>query len=286
MSVVRVGEIAMPRTASIPLKGAREYMRAWNVWTDDQHTGAAEVVFAAGIPDYLTPYYTPTLSDNYALVVGKQSKQGSYRKHWVVEVKYSTDLTQLSRTDNPLDAPAEIGWSFASTTVVVEKDRNGNAIVNSAKQPINPPLTRERYALVLNYSANRPTYDPIQALDFMDTVNDSSFYGASAGQCRLTKWNAVRKVGNIDGTVDYYWVHDIEIHFLPNGWAEELQDRGPLELVSGKLKEPPAGETSGLVSAEPRLLDGNGRFLDPGETPVYLSFDVLRERNFALLGIV
>ena len=285
MSVVRVDEIPMPRTASVPLSGAREYTRAWNVWTDNQYTGAAEVVFSGSIPNYLVPYYTDTFADNYALVVKKTAKQGQSRRHWIVDVNYSTDLSKIERTDAPLEETPEIGWSFASTQVVVEKDRNGAAIVNSAGQPFNPPLTRERYALVLNYSSNVANYDPIVALDYMDTVNNAPFYGAQRGQCRLVKWEAQRKVTAIDGAPAFYWNQQIEIHFLRQGWAEELLDRGPKEKVNNQLVGA-SDPDSGLSDTEARLLDGNGRFLSPGGEPVYRSFDILEERNFATLGIV
>lgn len=75
---------------------------------------------------------------------------------------------------NPTLLPPEISWGRGIATLPVESDYAGNALVNMANDPIDPPLYREfsgRYFTITKYM-NAP-FDQALSDAFTDTVNET-----------------------------------------------------------------------------------------------------------------
>ena len=107
-----------------------------------------------------------------------------------VVVQYTRNGASLNTTENPLDDPPRIRWSQGSCTEQVDVDAEGNALLNSALDPIDPPLTRDFGTLFLTVTRNESTYDVGRALAFQNKCNEDAFpiFGAGtveSGQIRV-----------------------------------------------------------------------------------------------------
>lgn len=221
-----------------------------------------------------------------------------------VRVYYTTRPANTSQTDpylNPLDQPAEIEWGFVTHNEPIDRALDGTAIVNSAGQSFDPPITREFHDLVLRYTRNEASYAPLFAADYIDSINSDYFFGFPP---EFVKCNAFtgRRMVLADLT---YWSVNYELQFctaeyLENGepkklnWQRRVFDQGMYTKdgvdTAGYTKwKPIIGSDLNPVS-EPVPLDGNGGRLsavlvNKGEGK-WLTFDLHKKRNFSSLGLV
>lgn len=97
---------------------------------------------------------------------------------WDVTGQYQQSSGVFGRVGNPLELPSKIFWGSTAFTapVVSAFDENGNRtipIVNSAGQPFDPPLTEPRNSLVATITYNSETFNPLEADEFQESVNDT-----------------------------------------------------------------------------------------------------------------
>jgi hypothetical protein len=226
---------------------------------------------------------------------------------WRVTCEYSSEWGEIS--DNPLDDPAVTDWGVETFTRPVWVDRDGNAIVNSAGDPFDPPAEMDDFRIVSRTRKNVSAV-PTWIYSFQNAINSSSFtldgVTVPAGTAKMTgielgEWQERDSVA--------YRVLVMEMHhrgensggagsgsgsttdpgseFEP--WDITLLDAGMREVTPGS-----GGELRNIINAgdnsevsSPVPLDGSGSALaDP--TPanaVYLSFSVYAERDFNYLPL-
>lgn len=186
---------------------------------------------------------------------------------------------------NPLEQPSQISWSSNVYTVPAIKDIDGNAIVNSAGQPFDPPLTEEERTLVATITYNRENWDPTIALDFENAVNVPA---TRIGQVNVGERQArIMEIGSDSETFEDLAYHKvtIKVEMKPEVWDRDVLDQGILGLNDdGKLVELTTDD--GAKVTEPILLNGSGKKLDPPTAdPVFLTFKTKREKDFAELEL-
>jgi len=230
------------------------------------------------------------------------------RDIWNVRADYEQTSAPFGRIENPLELPAKVSWSSEAYTapVVSAFDESGDKtipIVNSAGQPFDPPLTEPRRTLVGTVTYNSETFNPIEAEQFQESVNDApAIIGNITVLERMAK--IIEFVGEeqeFEG-IDFFAV-TIKVQLNTNqtikkveggddivvaqGWDREVLDQGLFELTTA---DPPKlvrmSTDDGEQVTEPIKLNGEGKKLDPQTAdPIFLAFKTNRQKDFSGLRL-
>ncbi len=135
-------------------------------------------------------------------------------------------------------------------------------------------------------------FDDKQALEYIDSVNEDRFWGFDPGLCRLISYEG-SPLG--DSATYNEFMHRREVQIRWDGWEKRILDEG-YRKVTGTVTDQDSADfgqatytsftdDNGKLLAQPRLLDGSGGILKPGDAPVYLEHTVFRSTKFSKLGL-
>lgn len=201
------------------------------------------------------------------------AKQTDKSAEWVYTADYSDEVEMA---EDPTDDPVEIEWETEIYTEAVFKDKDDNAIVNSAGDYfIDPSPTREKSHLIAKVKKNVDVV-PTWAITLRDVVNSAAVTidGLSVGAgLALVKRLHISKVMTRNG-IDYREV-TFEVHIHKDGWAVKPLDAGFREKISNEMHQI-TNDGDGSEPTTPVPLDGSGRVLtDPTpSTAVFGTFNV------------
>lgn len=254
---------------------------------------------------------TPTLSvpqkgdqypgDGFLRVVKRRAKRGTGTFIYEVTCNYLHRWGERAESaEDPLIKKPEISWLSAVTNEPIDRDINGNAILNSAKQSFDPPITKDFYDLVLRYVRNERDFSQRQASEYKGAINSDSFLGFAEGLAMCTIFDG-QKIYD-EKWRDYYQV-TYEFQFRIDktsgegviGWKRRILDQGFAEYIGADSDDKPEHEENKDKDtrklSEPTLLDGNGKKLGDGtwenfgHKAVFLKFDLCRKKPFSALKI-
>ncbi len=272
------------------------YVRVWHVDVDQvDYDNPRLALETASIPDYGEAYP----HDAAALARKISVADTENRELWEVTVLYERP-TPGTGAVTPLSDDVRIRWGSIPYMRVLERDIYGNAILNSANDPFDPPLEQELRGKTVTIVRNESDYDPGVAAGFEEYVNHAQVQIAGftvyAGQARCVEYSGESdKRAGVD-----YWSVTYVIHFVPyaglgnsagtDSWAREVLDQGFYYYNSDGKKTRIVIRGSPVVT--PKLLDGNGGIL-PGElgstgvvgSAVFLSFDTYPPADFDALDL-
>ena len=235
------------------------------------------------------------------------------KKAWRFTARYSTEF---DIRENPLGDPAKTQWSTETFQAVVSEDIHGDAILNSAGDPFDPPAYKDdsRWTSITRKNVANKVPDWIFA--YQDGVNSDSYTIdgklIAAGEAKISAIHLgeTQERNEID-----YRVLTITMHYRGEGddagssgygsgsgadeiepWDLSILDAGMRELCScgsGSGSGSGCAGGSGLKKilangepiAAPAPLDGDGCAIDD-PTPsnaVFLPFEIYRKRAFALI---
>lgn len=203
---------------------------------------------------------------------------GEY-KEWLVTLEYDNEAEQLQ--DNPLLRPTQISGSFQEYMKLLEKDRDGNPVVNAAKDKFDPPIELPDGRPHLTMVRNEITYDMAYfANNFYNFINSTAWYGGSAG-----KWRCVNVGGtgpHIENDVVFYTV-TYEFQFRKEGWQPSILNRGKKDKNGN-----PCVDNHGNETDEPQLLKSSGlqvSFPIQSSDENYIDVNGFFETDFNALGL-
>lgn len=183
----------------------------------------------------------------------------------------------------PLSREPVMWIERGSESLPVTKDRNGAAIVNSAGQPFDEPVFRERPTsvfVVRRYFDSLVDIDKLNAY-YDDTVSSEALLGRAAGELRYQGTETGEPA--IENGVPY-WIGLTKVAARKGGWKVELLDRGwKVKDNDGDLVN--AVDDNKLPVTEPVLLD-NGKRLAEGAAGKFLPFDIYPVKAYAPLFAV
>lgn len=177
--------------------------------------------------------------------------------------------------ENPLDKPIDLEWDDVVFQAPVDEDIDGNAIVNSAGDPFDPPLMRDQSREVLTITWNQATFDQAWAKSLRDHINTDSFMGSDPYTVKVKGIKGKLEYNAIAG---YFWKVQYVFEFKESTWIESILDAGMRQL------DPTTGvldviSIEGTPATTPvPLLDGAP--LPDGEDPSYLDFHIYQEISF------
>jgi hypothetical protein len=227
--------------------------------------------------------------------------------HFLVTVE-STDAGDLTAIDtHPLDRPPEISFGSSDTTEPYfldcgDDEEEERAVTNSAGDPFEQFLERERGEMVITITRNEDFHDATAADEFSHTVNvepvmieGTTF---APGTLKLSPITASKVIETWQGaTVEYYrrtyvlkarregWDdHPLDIGLNEAFDAEERANNGNLIVVR---KRRPIVDANGLPVKKPvPLVEGKRKLLTPTDLePVALTFRPYRKLSWSPINL-
>ena len=171
-------------------------------------------------------------------------------------------------TLNVLAEPDIVSYFFFASEEPIDRDKYGKAIVNSAGEQFDPPITKKFYDLGIRIQSNEGGYSETDAAAAIGQINTRSFRGHAKGTVMCTDYSGTPQWHN--GWK--YWVVNKEYRVRLDGWDSRILDAGFRSLVNGKLVE--ITDENGVKRSEPSLLNGSGGVAPVGSTGVFLDFEI------------
>lgn len=288
MAVVSCDEIPGAQVQLDTDKGERNYTRLFRVVTNSRlDDGVQLLALVGGDLPARGDFYTSTLSGNIDTgawvkkIDPQQDRENP--KIWEVRVEYGPGEPPAQ---NPLDRPAKYSWGKAKFTKPAIKDRDGNAVMNSAKVYYDPPAEMDDSRRTLTIVRNEASYDAARSLDYEDAVNAAAFMGFARNCVKVEGITATSESENGFN----YWTVTYEFHMRRDTWTLSLLDQGRHERIAGKLvpikDRMEGGGKADTFVTDPVPLDGAGREL-ANPTPAnakYNDHDVYQERSFSVFN--
>lgn len=182
---------------------------------------------------------------------------------------------------SPLDRPLEISFDYESIEEVVDEDRLGNPVVNSAKDYFDPPVTRPRRIRVVTCTRYETSFSVSTDESFEDAINTGEFLGAAP---RTVKLSPIKRVLMRDPLVGWLWKSTYEFRYNRRGWRTRVLDQGLRRLAGTSPEKRIPIIVGGTITQSPCLLNGSGQPLALDGSPYYREFQIDLEQAFAALG--
>lgn len=210
---------------------------------------------------------------------------GAVESIFHVTATYST-VPYEAQPDNPLAARPQYSWSHIRVEGIIDVDVDGNAIVNSAGMPYDPPVTalRDIHA-VMRVTRNEAVYNEALALSFVGKVNSATYRGYAPGYVMVNDINASSAEANVGGQTIQYAVVNYELEFSPTPFQISVLDAGFYEWDNTTDRPKPITDEYGNPISSPALLDGNGLKAPYGDTGTFNAHNIFYSVNFGLLNI-
>lgn len=177
-------------------------------------------------------------------------------------------------------------------------DLANTPVVNSSKQPFNPPLERpssNSTIMVTAYQQYGGSFDPVfNQMVFIDSLNNAplTLPGITTSQyqtgtLKCTEYNASVETEN---NAPYYQI-DCTLEYKYDGWQPLVLDAGTLQFISNSKPLQPIRDGANAIVQQPVPLNGAGQPLKAGNPFVYInqqtfngsppfSFQMFRWANF------
>ena len=277
MTVTYLGPLPDGETGTAEL-GVRKYTRQFGL-----HASAGEGVYTVGsnasLPKIGSVHYDDAAARCRSLQISRAS--GKDKHNWIATANYDT---QVAYEINPLNDPADIQWDGDNFEEVAVFDRNGQACLNSAGDPLQD-LFRERSRRIVTVIKNVATV-PSWIITNEDAVNSSSFtvdgFSVPTGKAKLS----APRLGRWESRNGYTFRQMTMVFKLnKDGWASQPLDAG-FRYKNGTRRDI-ITNSDGTLPSTPVALNGSGAVLaNPSPAnAVFLSFNLYPAYDFNLLPL-
>lgn len=296
MAVIAVNELFESRSGELTVARAqsiRTYQRSFLVKTDNKNDDVVTIRQAAGVPVEGDMYPSDTKAWCRSISVTQIAETAT---GWLLAAAYSSEF---EITANPLEDPAIITWSAEQFQRPTFKDRNDEAILNSAGRFFAklPQVDDSRFTVSVQKNVS---VVPTWVANYQDSLNIAAFTvdGISVA-AQLAKFNSL-KIGNWQERNGVpYRVLSYDLHLSAVGWDLELLDEGKARLGNPAPAADEVGDATESAtktyaavndgdyssSGEMVLLNGNGQQLPKGSPGVFLSFGYYPLKDFTVLPL-
>lgn len=292
MGIVSVGEkLDGSRSGNINRLWQRHYVRTFVVETDSPKVGAIQVRDAPGLPS-LGAFYTnglPTDDPNYEADHGSFLESGEAvldsdgaGMQWTVTLNYGP---YVPFDQDPSLWPIKVSFGGERTEKVIYFDKGGGAIVNSAGDPFDPPITIDDSRSTMTVTRNElvSVFDLTLAEMYRDKINIADWNGFEALTVKCGIISTSEPQYDSNARVYYYTV-TYPFMIDRKGWIKKILDAGCNELDPTSGLPTPIMNKGQQVS-DPVPLDGSGHRNPPAADPVTIEVDAYEEVDFSGLNI-
>lgn len=206
-------------------------------------------------------------------------------KSWEVECLFSTVSRSTEEPDDrkPWDRTPTWTWSTDNVEepLLYDADDNTVAIANSALEPL-PPVGVPVAVPVLTIKRTKLTFSPDEILNYCNTRNELSFWGAGAGKAWLADIQASPVV--IEDVKAWEVTYVIRFKMDDYGWKLRLLDQGTYYwtgTVASSQKKPFGDDAFQQVVGN---LNGSGG-KNTTTTPEFVEYNRFREADWTDLDL-
>jgi hypothetical protein len=283
MPVTSITELFDGRSGTFSPTEGRRYVRAFRVLTNAITDGPQTVKAAIGIK-YGDPYQGLGLveseSDQFAYVTSIDAVQEDGDSiGWIVTVTYdwfSSIYAGGGPDANPLLFPIDVTWSYRNQEIVAQYDNNGNAILNTAGDPFDPPVVIDDPRPMLTIVRNEATFNVPLNNQYRTAVNSDPFATYNAQMARVIQISGKPLFHQVIG---WYWQVTYEFEFNP-----PLGYRPKLRYLSAFTGKQVPILVNGIPVSFPLLLNKQGQIQKPGDTPYYVQPQIYPELPFSVFN--
>lgn len=284
----------------------RTHVRSFRVHTNDNDDDGIVILAFASSPKIGASHPNDTKAKCIRRTPAPMSAE--QKQQWILTVEYST---KWDIAENPLDDPPLTEWSTESYQMPVFEEIDGNAIINSAGDPFDPPAEKDDSRWTSVTRRNVTNAVPPWIFAYQDAVNSDAYTVdgklIAAGEAKIS---AIHLSEPQERNDIEYRVLTITTHYRGEGddagssgygsgsgadeiepWDLSILDAGMRELSSDSAGADLRNITNTGVGGDgepvtaPVPLDGDGQKLDD-PTPanaVFIQFEVYRRRTFATI---
>ena len=251
--------------------------------TDKPYTARTADDGSVAIPDYGDGYPGDAAAKARNITARLETED---RLTYVVSVTYETPGAQGPGQEpetDPLADDPKITWGFDSEEEVAAKDKDGEAIKNSAKDSFDPPIVKRAYYPICTITRNEATFDPADADDFVNSVNNAGITIAgltAAARKALMLDIACGEKSERNGTT--FYPITFLIRFDRNTWDRDILDQGYNYIDAGEKKRI---TIQGQPCDTPQRLDGSGGIRAHAAADVFLTFRETDELDWSALNL-
>lgn len=200
--------------------------------------------------------------------------------------------TQTDQSTSPPARPLQFSFgSNATTRLLGPLDLAGVGVFNSAGQPFDPPPEIPTHNLTFSVTCYRAiAFDWVGKNNtYQDAINDANWNIIPAPGITYTFPKQTVKCNKYTGSTHqengtYYWELQLEFEVKKSKWnPRSFLDAGTVYKESGSLPPQPILDATGNPVQSPVPLNGAGKPLPAGGTPVYKDFQAYNEVNFNLM---
>jgi hypothetical protein len=276
----------------------KRYTRTFQILTDTTTDGAKQVLAFVFVPklgavwEEVDAAGVVVATDPEAFAVDRRADQTN-KDHpcdWLVTVEYAG-------REDPVSEPPEVSWSCVKYQVQTQRDADDVWAVNSAGDPYEGGLTRDRSRMVVTIRKNVLFWDPQAALAYLDTLNEQMFLpvahppGFLPGLCKLSDIGADAVWREKRDSV-LYWKRTAKVEIDLYGWQAKILDAGfhekldtPVTVFGVAVKRRDIMLPGGGKPSSPVPLNGAGKKLAHDGTPVFNQFSPYELADWSLLNI-
>lgn len=254
-----------------------EYTHVYSVQFETKPTDASEAAVQAGIPRVGDEH--PLDGSSFVTrVTPRVSAESPYV--YFVEVVYSNEVGgTIGQDSDPLKDLPEVQVFTSEELEYVTQDLDGVALINSAGVPFDPlPIRRALFGV--RVTRNVASVNVINRQQYLYARNTKEFNGIPPLKCLCTGFSANKTARN--GTE--YWEESFEftIKTWGQGFKTQVLDSGhqSIKVQNGKSILYENKDANGNTFSRPQLLDGTGKILSSGGTPVYIPFRTIPDADF------
>jgi hypothetical protein len=285
MAVLKVDELFEGRGGQWTADQGRKWNRTFRVLTNAVTDGPRTAIVAVGIS--IGDQYIPSSNsvewdlDAYATQITATNEEGD-QLGWIVTVEYSwfsANIAGGGAYQNPLAMPIDVSWSFRNQEIVAEYDNNGNAVLNTANDPFDPPLVIDDPRPLLTVVRNEPTYNIPLVYQYRNAVNADSFAGFDPAMARVIQISGKSAFHQDAG---WYWAVTYEFEFNPPlGYQPQVLNMG-MRKISQTTNQPVPIILNGLPITKPMLLTKAGNLAKPTDPPYFIQFTMYPSLPFSV----
>lgn len=276
----------------------RYYKRVFLVQSNNSKEDPKTVENAFGVPKRGFHYVTESVTDILTLCYQLHTRQISL-SWWEVVAEYSSSETKINAKaiELEIDVPNPTWGTTILREVVTGSNEfvegqdpseqiflSSTGIVNSAKEPYNPPAEIDRAIPTLQFERVEPTFNHKYMLYYVNAVNKSPWYGWDKRTVKCVGIQGKVEYKQIDGRTVKQWRVTYNFHFNKFTWDLFLLNIGTYYFdggvsTAGSVKKPFAEK------GVPRLglLTSNGD--KSTSIATYSRYRVLEELDFNRLMI-
>lgn len=225
---------------------------------------------------------------------------GGDARSWIVTCNYDNTTSEQDAEDaekSPLDRRTKFHLEFTGYSRVLERDIDGNPIVNTVGDPFEDPLEEEdeRPVLVARKNYDASLLGPLMSLivDYRGAVNTDEFISAPPGSVRIAKVQMGEL--QIENDVEFYavsWYFEFKEEYeglspetvegTPEAWDRLVLNQGYRAYRTANDPE----TVYEIPDKKEKKLKEDGRVFGTDEGYFYRTFRTKKRRPFSVLGLV